>query len=241
MIEVKNITKVFSDKPGVKQVLLNDISFNIPDEKITSIIAPGCSGKSTLLKIISGLENPTSGRIKNSSTFVSIVFIPSLPSSFPWLNVEQNLMVCKKANSNVDVSPFVNIVGLEGYEKYRPHNSSIGFRFRISLARALAQNPSLIVLDDPLKSVEQESRKELYQLVKEINKTTKTAFLIATSDTSEVISLSDIIILMKKDALKIVPIQYNSQTKNIAPDRSEEFLKIKNQIEFFMLSNDSNR
>ena len=235
MIEVKNITKEFTDELGMKRVLFNDISFIIPDEKITAIIAPVCSDKSTLLKIISGLENPSGGSIVNSSAG-SIIYIPSLPSSFPWLNVEQNVMVGKKPNPNINVGTFINLVGLEGYEKYRPHNSSTGFRFRISLARALAQNPSLIVLDDLFKSMEIESRKELYLLVKEINKTLKTSFLIATSDTSEAIYLSDIIILMKKDPVEIIPIQISNfpLSGNWKFDKSDEFLKIKNQIELFI-------
>ena len=242
MIEVKNITKVFPDELGANRVLLNDISFIVPDEQITSIITPEFAGKSTLLKIIAGLENPTGGSIVNSTGGIK-VYIPSSPSSFPWLNVGQNIMVGNKSKSNVIKSEFINLVGLEGYENYRPHNSSIGFRFRISLARALAQRPALILLDDPFKLMKQESRKELYFLVKEINKTTKTAFLFATSDITEALILSDRIILMKKGPLEIIQAQIPGipVSEDLILNNSENFLKIKNQIELFLRNTDLNR
>jgi NitT/TauT family transport system ATP-binding protein len=242
MIEVKNITKVFPDELGINRVLLNDISFIVPDEQITSIITPEFAGKSTLLKIIAGLENPTGGSIMDSSGG-SKVFIPSLPSSFPWLNVGQNIMVGNKSKSNVVKSEFINLVGLEGYENYCPHNSSIGFRFRISLARALVQRPALVLLDDPFKLMKQESRKELYFLVKEINKTTKTAFLFATSNVTEALILSDRIILMKKGPLEIIQAQIPEipVSEDWIFNDSENFRKIKNQIELFLRNTDLNR
>jgi NitT/TauT family transport system ATP-binding protein len=242
MIEVKNVTKVFPDELGINRVLLNDISFIVPDEQITSIITPEFAGKSTLLKIIAGLENPTNGSIMDNSGG-SKVFIPSSPSSFPWLNVGQNIMVGNKSKSNVVKSEFINLVGLEGYENYRPHNSSIGFRFRISLARALAQRPALVLLDDPFKLMKQESRKELYFLVKEINKTTKTAFLFATSNVTEALILSDRIILMKKGPLEIIQAQIPEipVSEDWIFNDSENFLKIKNQIELFLRNTDLNR
>lgn len=232
MIEVKNITKVILDELGMKQVLLNDISFEIPDGKISSIVAPEYSNEAILLKIISGLENSTSGSIINRSTG-GIVYIPSLPSSFPWLNVEQNLMIGKKTNSNIIMNSFINMVGLEGYEKYRPHNSSIGFRFRISLARALSQNPSLIILDNPFKLMKPEIRKEIYGIVKDINKSLKTSFLISTMDITEALSLADIVILMKKEPVELITMQIPDMplSENWIINNPEIFLKIKNQIE----------
>lgn len=243
MIEIKNITKEYIDELGMNQTSLNNVSFNIPDGKITAVIAPECSAKSMLLKIISGLDFPTGGNIVNGSKG-PVIYIPSLPSSFPWLNVEQNVMAGNKSTSNLEINLLINMVGLEGYEKYRPHNSSAGFRFRISLARALRQNPSLIILDDPFKVMEPESRKEIYQLVKRINQTFKTTFLLASYDISEAIALSDIILLMKKNSVKIVPIQIPDIPlfeKNSDSFGSEEFLKIKNQIEYFIANIDLNQ
>jgi len=232
MIEVKNINKVILDELGMKQVLFQEISFDIPVGKITSIVAPEYSNESILLKIISGLENSTSGSIVNDSAG-RIIYIPSLPSSFPWLNVEQNLMIGKKTNSNISTNSFINMVGLEGYEKYRPHNSSIGFRFRISLARALSQNPSLIILDNPFKLMKPEIRKEIYSIVKDINKSLKTSFLISTMDITEALSLADTLILMKKEPVELITLQIPNMplSENWIINNPEKYLKIQNQIE----------
>lgn len=232
MIEVRNITKVILDELGMKQVLFKEISFDIPDGKITTIVAPEYSNESILLQIISGLENSTSGSIVNDSAG-RVVYIPSLPSSFPWLNVEQNLMIGKKTNSNISMNSYINMVGLEGYEKYRPHNSSIGFRFRISFARALSQNPSLIVLDNPFKLMRPEIRKEIYSIVKDINKSLKTTFLISSMDITEALSLADIVVLMKKEPVELITMQIPDipLSENSIINKSEKFLKIKNQIE----------
>jgi ABC-type nitrate/sulfonate/bicarbonate transport system ATPase subunit len=234
MIEVRNITKVILDELGMKQVLLKEISFDIPDGKIASIVAPEYSNESILLKIISGLEDSTSGSIVNDSAG-RIVYIPSLPSSFPWLNVEQNLMIGKKTNSKISMNSFINMVGLEGYEKHRPHNSSIGFRFRISLARALSQNPSLIILDNPFKLMKPEIRQEIYSIVKDINISMKTSFLISTMDITEALSLADIVILMKKEPNELITMQIPDMplSENWIINNPEKFLKIKNQIELF--------
>ena len=236
MIKVKNITKLIFDELGIKQVLLKEISFDIPDGIITSIVAPENSNVSILLKIISGLENSTSGSIVNNSA-KKVVYIPSLPSSFPWLNVEQNLMIGKKTGSNNSINSLINMVGLEGYEKYRPHNSSIGFRFRISLARALAQKPSLIILDNAFKFMGSEIRKEIYSIVKDINKSMKTSFLISTMDITEALSLSDNVILMKKEPDELISAKITNLplSENWIIKNREEFLKIKNNIELFFM------
>jgi ABC-type nitrate/sulfonate/bicarbonate transport system ATPase subunit len=232
MIEVRKITKVILDELGIKQDLLKEISFDIPDGKITSLVAPEYSNESILLKIISGLENSTSGSIANNSEG-RIVYIPALPSSFPWLNVEQNLMIGKKTNSNISMNSYINMVGLEGYEKYRPHNSSIGFRFRISLARALSQNPSLIILDNPFRLMKPEIRREIYSIVKDINKSHKTSFLISTMDITEALSLADTLILMKKEPVELITLQIPDMplSENWIINNPEKYLKIKNQIE----------
>jgi len=242
MIEVRKITKVILDELGIKQDLLKEISFDIPDGKITSLVAPEYSNESILLKIISGLENSTSGSIANNSEG-RIVYIPALPSSFPWLNVEQNLMIGKKTNSNISMNSYINMVGLEGYEKYRPHNSSIGFRFRISLARALSQNPSLIILDNPFRLMKPEIREEIYSIVRDINNTLKTSFLISTKDITEALSLADTLILMKKEPVELITMQIPEipLSENWIINNPEKFLNIKNNIELFLRKSDLNR
>ena len=200
-IEVKNISFSFQSAGRVSRKILEDVSFLIEEKSITILLAPNDSGKSTLLKIISGLLKVSSGSIEADD---KIIFIPEEPSSFPWLNVAENIKFASPNISQNDLEELAALVGLEGYTDHLPHNTSYGFRFRISLARALSVNPNLIVIDDAFKIMEGETREECYQLIKEINKKRGTAFLIGTANISEAIFISNKILLMSKKPAAIV-------------------------------------
>ena len=203
MIEIKNISKEYSSEIGSKKMVLKNISFNIQDGKITSLLAPTGSGKSALLKIFSGLEKQSSGEIVNQSG-KKILIIPSNASSFPWLNVYDNVKYGLDKFELNEIYKIISFVGLEGYESFYPANNSLGFRFRIALARALAHNPSVILLDEPFNKMEIETKQEIYSLVREVNKQKRTTFLLATTNLTEALFLSDKIFLMKNNPAEII-------------------------------------
>lgn len=181
--------------------LIDNCTFEIPEGKIISIVAPFGSGKSTLLKIISGLENDDSGfnnKLNNS------ILIPAEASSFPWLSVKQNILFADKNLNHDELTKLIHQVGLTGYENHFANNKSLGFRFRISLARALAAKLSIILLDEPFTKMNSVSKKEVLQLIVDINKQTNTTFLLATTNLTESILISDRIYLMKKLPAQIV-------------------------------------
>ena len=232
MIEIKNICRDIYSEYGYKTQILSNISFSIAEEKITGIIAPGKSGKSTLLKIISGLDNPTSGNIENSSQ-KKIVIIPSKPSSFPWLTVFDNVKFGLKNWSKEDIIDLIASVGLAGYEAFHPDNNSLGFRFRIALARSLAHNPSLILLDEPFNLLDNVARGEIYKLLRKIKRERKTTFLIVTSNISEAVFLSDKIYLMKKDPTEIIS-EYEADfgsERDLTIYSSPKFTSLRSEIE----------
>jgi ABC-type nitrate/sulfonate/bicarbonate transport system ATPase subunit len=200
-IEVKNISFLYESTGGVSRKILEDVSFSIEEKNITALLAPNNSGKSTLLKIVCGLLKPSGGSIEPDS---NIIFIPEEPSSFPWLDVAENIKFAAPSISKNEVEKLAALVGLEGYSDHLPDNNSFGFRFRISLARALAVNPNLIVIDDSFKIMEGESKEECYQLIKEVNQKKGTSFLIGTANISEAIFLSNKILLMSKNPAAIV-------------------------------------
>ena len=149
---------------GARKHVLENIDFSIiqnPEAgQIISILAPYGSGKSTLLRIIGGIENPSAGEVllnnvNYKTSAQKIIYLSEEPSSFPWLNVRHNLMFASEINSNngieKNINNIISLVGLNGYENHFPDNASIGFRFRISLARALIINPKFILIDDSLK------------------------------------------------------------------------------------------
>ena len=227
-LEVKDITKYFPGKAGSKLLVLDGINmtndFKGQKGSIVSILAPFTAGKSTLLKIISAIEKPNSGKVLLDGTSYDnpdgrIVYIPEKPSSYPWLNVEENIMFASSNNKGTNIEEMLSAVGLTGYGKHYPHPKSTGFRFRISLARALAVNPVLILLDDPFKKLRGETKKEIYNLLKKLRDELNLNFLLGTTNITEVVGLSDKIYLMKGHPGKIfreIEIDRETIEKNIS-------------------------
>ncbi len=213
-LEIKNLYKYFHGEAGAKLFVLEDINisndFNKRLGSIVSILAPFGSGKSTLLKIISAIEKPSEGTvILNGKPYESsdgqVIYIPEKPSSFPWMSVKQNIQFSTSLNKNeiTGIDDAISSVGLTGYEDHFPHEKSTGFRFRISVARALALKPILILLDDPLKNLHGETKKEILELLRNLKEKLNMNFMFSTTNITDAINLSDKIYLMKGHPGKI--------------------------------------
>lgn len=255
LLQIKNISKYFEMPAGAKNHVLEDINLSIKYSRekgqIISILAPFGSGKTTLLKIIAGLEKSTTGEIiyngeNYNSSIQKIIYIPEKPSSFPWLNVKQNLIFASSLNTRNNIennfSEIISLVGLTGYENHIPHSDSIGFRFRISLARALIVKPDFILIDDSLKKLEFETKEEIYHLINIAANKRNINFIIATTNISSAIKLSDTIFLMKKNPGKIFyelklgkepgeRLNLTSKDFSAAKDELETFFKTENLMD----------
>lgn len=242
MIEIKNITKIYSDEFGSKIKLFSDFSFSVTASKVTSIIAPVGSGKSSLLKIISGIDREYSGQIIRQREG-KVILIPSEPSSFPWLSVKENILFGTGKNASVNIDEIISLVGLEGYENHYPDNRSIGFRFRISLARSIAHNPVCLCIDEPFTKMDDESKIEIYQLIRQINDKTGITILLTTTNISEAVFLSDKLYLMSKDPGRIFStLDINFQgIRNASLFNSDIFISYREQIESLFKRTDSQK
>ncbi|MBI3124368.1 MAG: ATP-binding cassette domain-containing protein [Ignavibacteriales bacterium] len=200
-MKFENINKTFTYKNGLNVKLLDDISFEVREGEVTSLLASAGSGKSTLLKIMSGLELADSGNRNETKA----CFIPSQPSSFPWMNVTENILFANDKLDEQAQKKLVHLVGLEGYENHYTNSKSLGFRFRIAIARALAVNPQIILLDEPFAAMNQKTKLEMLQLIVDLNKETKTTILLATSNLSEALLVSQTILFMKKGSIGNLP------------------------------------
>lgn len=229
-LEIKKLSKEFVDETGFRKNLFQNISFDVEKNSFTTVLAPTGMGKSSFLKIISGLETQSSGEIiKKEDT--KIIYIPTEPSSFPWMTVKENISFA--LDDKRDIKKYINIVGLDGYEDHIPHNKSLGFRFRISLARALAIEPSIIVLDEPFNKMDIKTKAEIYSLVNKINCNEKQTMLLGTTNITEAIYLSDKIILMKKDPAEIleeIKIEFDKERNYELLDK-DEFHLMRTRIE----------
>ena len=111
ILDIEGLTKDYTDRTGHMVHLLEDINLKINDEEFTAILAPTGAGKSSLLKIIADLEPLSSGKITDNSK--KKIFIPSEPSSFPWLNVKENILFNIKDNDQDKLQNIINLVVLK--------------------------------------------------------------------------------------------------------------------------------
>ncbi len=243
ILELSGIKKIFSSVYGTKEIVIGNISLIIDANcsKITSILASFGSGKSTLFKIISGVEKATSGEVilkgeKYLQAEGKIVLIPEKSASLPWLNVRKNielacgLETCGKNAGSYEINDLINLVGLSGYENHYPHNSSSGFRFRICLARALMLNPVVLLLDDCFKKMDAATREEIYSLIHEISKKVDSYFLLATTNVIEALRLSGRVFLMNKNPATIYN-EFEISGEFIQNYKDQKFIKYRRLIE----------
>jgi NitT/TauT family transport system ATP-binding protein len=206
MLQAKNICKTFEGGRGSLEVL-HDICFTVATGEFVSIIGPSGCGKTTLLRILHGLESTTSGevsvsgkRVKAPSPSSAIVFQQF--NLFPWLTVARNisfgLEVAKlpTAHRIERTNRFVRLVGLEGFSEHYPHELSGGMQQRVGLARALALDPDVLLLDEPFGALDAITREELQREIAVILAQAPKTVIFITHNMDEAIFFSDRILVM---------------------------------------------
>ncbi len=200
-MEIKKLSKKFSGDSGFNINLISNLSFNVTKGTVKAFLAPFGSGKTTLLKIIAGLEPPTGGEI-NLSPHQKAVFIPSETSSLPWFSVNENFsLVTEKQELKSEI---IKLLGLTGYENHHPDNKSRGFRFLISFGMALLSGADLILIDEPFSDLSDLMKEKVFKVLRKVTRTKKISLLIATSNLSDAILLSDKIMLLKRNPLGVI-------------------------------------
>lgn len=205
-LELKNVVKRF---PGVTAV--DGVSLTIERGEVFSLLGPSGCGKSTLLNIIAGLELLDEGEVFMEGERVNHVppfrrncsMIFQTLALFPHMTVEQNIafgLERRKVPRNVikkRVGEMLDLVKLSGMEKRKPSQLSGGQRQRIAIARSLVLNPALLLLDEPLASLDRKLRKEMQVELRRIQREVKVTFLYVTHDQKEALCLSDRIAVMQ--------------------------------------------
>lgn len=233
MIQIKNLSKSWKTK-GTNLTAIDNLSLSVNKGEFISIIGPSGCGKTTLLRLISGLVKPTRGTIeidedlskRNSIKKLSIAF--QNPILLNWRTVEENIRLPLELDKNLKVnhiSEIINLVRLGGFEKSYPFELSGGMRQRVSLARALIVNPSLLLLDEPFGALDELNRNKLNLELLKIHKKINSTILFVTHSISEAVFLSDRVVIMSKRPSKvkdIVKISLPSK-RNIELKETEEF------------------
>lgn len=212
---VDPIIRIEGLKKRFPQFLL-DVEFSLYPKELITIVGPSGCGKSTTLSLISGLLGPESGRIiiegKDMTDVpvwkrnIGMVFQDY--ALFPHMNVKENisygLKLRRTSEQEIDsrVSELLAVVGLSGYEKRRIDHLSGGERQRIALARAVAPNPSLLLLDEPLSALDAKLRNRLRKEIIRIHRELGLTTIYVTHDQQEALSSSDRIIVMNEGRIE---------------------------------------
>jgi NitT/TauT family transport system ATP-binding protein/sulfonate transport system ATP-binding protein len=207
-IECRNITKVFIQKGKQRVHVLEDISLSVRDKEFLVILGPGQSGKSTLLRIIAGLETPSEGSVRIDGEAVAgpgpdrgLVFQSYM--LFGWKTVMGNVELGPQLNGVAKeecrriAQRYIDLVGLNGFEKHYPHQLSGGMKQRVGIARAYANNPKVMLLDEPFGQLDAQTRYFMEKETARIWETEKRTVLFVTNNIDEAIYLGDRIVTLK--------------------------------------------
>ncbi|MET0209734.1 MAG: ABC transporter ATP-binding protein [Burkholderiaceae bacterium] len=206
LLDVERITKRFVTADGTLTAVA-DVSFGIAPGEFVSVIGPSGCGKSTLFNIIGGLAGDYEGRVTVGDTVVTgpheaIGMVFQEESTFPWRTVLENVAFpleiagVARAERRDRARHFVTLVGLAGFEGRHPAELSGGMRQRVAIARTLASNPRILLMDEPFASLDEQTRMLLGDKVLKIQQTLQQTTLLITHNLTEAVQLSDRVIVM---------------------------------------------
>ena len=206
ILVVENIVKRFETPDGVLTAV-EDVSFAVAPGEFLAVIGPSGCGKSTLFNVIGGLLDGYDGRVMVGGDTVrgphpSVGMIFQEESTFPWRTVIDNVAFpleiagMAKAERLEKARHFVEMVGLDGFERRYPAELSGGMRQRVSMARTLASEPKIMLMDEPFAALDEQTRLLLGDKVLQIQQDLKQTTLLITHNLTEAVQLSDRILVM---------------------------------------------
>jgi ABC-type nitrate/sulfonate/bicarbonate transport system ATPase subunit len=218
-IKIENLTKVFMDrrhKPRNSNesdeqsrdavLVLKDISLEFEEGEMVCILGPSGCGKSTMLRIIAGFDDPTYGQvlydekpIEKSSA--NSIFVFQHSGLFPWMTVAENVglglgFMKKKSEKDERVKEYIEMVELEGFEAYYPHQLSGGMQRRVELARALAVNPEMLIMDEPFSGLDFLTHMKMREEVVNMHEFLKKTTLVVTHDIDDALIMGDRVVVL---------------------------------------------
>lgn len=239
-VSIENLGVCFQSARGENIEAIRDFSIEIEPEEFVCIIGPSGCGKSTVLNVIAGFVDCTRGsakingkEIKEPSLECGVVFQDH--ALFPWLNVLENTgfglrmqQVDKKTRRRI-AQEKIEQVRLKGFEAKYPHELSGGMKQRVGIARILASNPRVMLMDEPFGSLDAQTREMMQELLLEVWDQYRATVIFITHDLDEAIFLSDKIIMMsaRPGTIKDVFINPIPRPRKLDVTTSSEFMELK--------------
>lgn len=198
IVKLKNVSKDFLTEGKPVQVL-REITFSVNKGEFLSLVGPSGCGKSTLLRIISGVEKPDMGGVELANGS-KLAFVFQQFALFPWLTVRENvefpLKMAGEGKTLAKVEKLISDLGLKGFENKHPKELSGGMKQRVGIARALAKEPDVILMDEPFSALDAFTAASLRKEILAIWKQVKTTVIMVTHLVDEAVEMSDRVLLL---------------------------------------------
>lgn len=241
---IENISKDFHvpHGSGIRKVIDN-ISLKADTGDFLSIVGPSGCGKTTFLRLVNGLIPASSGRVLLDGEVIrgpgpKVGFVFQSSNLYPWRTVMGNVVLgleaqgVPKQQAHLRGQKYIDLVGLKGFENYFPHQLSGGMQQRVNLARALAIEPELLLMDEPFAALDAQTREIMQRELLRIWAEEKKTVLFVTHQIDEAVYLSDKVVVFGRNpgrVREIVPIEL-SRPRNIGVKRTPEFLEYVDHI-----------
>ena len=201
-LSIQGVSRTFTSAKGVATQALLPVDFEVRENDFVTILGPSGCGKSTMLRIVAGLDSPTSGRVLLDGRPVEgpgadrgMVF--QSYTLFPWLTIEQNIRFGLRERGMPEVQQkeraayFIAKVGLRGFEQHFPKQLSGGMQQRTAIARALANDPKILLMDEPFGALDNQTRVLMQELLLGIWEAERKTVLFVTHDIDEAIFMAN--------------------------------------------------
>lgn len=244
LLEVQHLRKNFGSGDKLAKILA-DVTFNVDAGEFICVVGPSGSGKTTLLRSIAGLQAPTSGQVIFEGKEVTepplkmaVVFQDYSRSLLPWMNVASNVelpMMNKypKKERAVRINEALEAVGLAGKGKLYPWEMSGGMQQRAAIARGLAYQPDVLLMDEPFAAVDAQTRIELEDLVLELRDRYNTTILFVTHDIDEAVYLADRVIVLSGAPTSVtanIEISLPQPRDQVETKARPEYIELRNKV-----------
>ncbi len=238
-LKLEHISQSFIVKNEVFDAVV-DVSLEVRDSEFLVILGPGRCGKSVLLNMIAGLEKPVEGRIlldgeeiKGSDSRIGMVF--QKLALMPWKTVMENVEFglkmkgVEKTKRREIAQKYIDLVGLQGFEKSYPNQLSGGMKQRVGIARAYTNNPEILLMDEPFGQLDAQTRYAMQDEVLRIWEAEKRTVLFVTNNIEEALYLADRIVLLTNCPAQVKEI-YNIDLPRPRNAVDPEFLRLRKVI-----------
>lgn len=244
-LSVESLSKSYGEPPN-EHVVLQDLNVRIEPGEVVCIVGPSGVGKTTLLRCLSGLMPPTSGSVSYGDrkitapiAEVGVVFQDYSRSLLPWMRTRENVAFplegrgVRKAERNAIADQYLAAVGLPHVGKKYPWQLSGGQQQRAAIARALAYQSQILVMDEPFASVDAQTRFDLEDLVLDLRRRLEISLVVVTHDIDEAVYLADRVVVLANNparVIDVVEVPFGAERDQITTKSDPRFTEARSRI-----------